>query len=100
MLDENLRRNGRSSNTTRPAGANTSHASIFAPYKTKPPKAISKTALAAAAASAGIVITPAAHTAGSTTSVTPVASNTTVSSVTPAAIVDGLVIQVTPHHNG
>lgn len=100
LLDENIRRVARNDSTTRTAGTNTSHAPIFAPYKTKPPKAISKTALAAAAASAGIVITPAAHAAGSGTSVTPVTSNTTVSSVTPAAIVDGLVMQVTPHRNG
>lgn len=100
LLDENIQRTVRKTGDAKTAGAKPNGVSIFAPYKVKPPKAISKTALAAAAASADIAITPAAHMTGSGTSGTPAGANTVVCAATPAAIVDGVVMQVTPHHNG
>lgn len=95
LLDESLRRPAK--NSAGVSGGGRGHCAIFAHYKARPPKAISKTALAAAATSAGLATTPTAHAAGS---VTPAVPGTAVSSAAPAAIVDGLVMQVAPHHNG
>lgn len=98
LLDENIRRTARSSSiTASAANASDSDDRLFAPYKIKPPKAISKAALAAAAASAGI---PAAPTAGSGSTAAAAAPGTPASAITPSVIVDGLVMQVTPHRNG
>lgn len=104
LLDENLRKAPRSTGaaaaaTGRPAAVPNA---VFAPYRPKPPKAISRSALLAATMSAGIAgATPApggrrhaATVAASTVSGGPVAA------ITPAAIVDSLVMQVIPHYNG
>ncbi len=96
LLDESIPKAVRNLGAIRRAGYTTSTPSLFAPYKTKLPKAISKTALAVAAASAGITTNPI----GSGTPVTPVISHTAASPAVPIAIVEGLVMQVVPHHNG
>ena len=100
LLDENIRKTARNSNiTTSTTNANSGGNGdrLFAPYRIKPPKAISKAALAAAAASAGIPVT---STVGSGSTAVHSAPNTPTSITIPSVIVDGLVMQVTPHHNG
>lgn len=81
----------------------TDEAPLFGKYHTKPPRALSKTAMTAAAASAGISI-PDVHTTAREEEHTPGSSETAPNigsgSSALTAIVDGLVIQVVPHHNG
>lgn len=104
LLDESVRRIERNASSASSSSAVNRSPSekVFAPYRTKPPKAISKSLLTAAAAHAGI------DTHTTLLRQTSIPSNTgTIQAhsvpdfpIIPAGIVDGLVMQVTPHHNG
>lgn len=92
LLDEAARWTTRGAGI--PAGGQSALSGLFAPYRTKPPRALSKTVMAAAAGAAGIGAAgnPAAlPEAGAAAPAVPAA---------PICIVDGLVMQVIPAANG
>lgn len=109
LLDESKRdktaRSSASSSST--SGSASSSPSVFGPFTIKPARAIPKSLMVAAAASAGIVMDPVKAKSSKTKSnkhINGTAAKATAPS-TPAPVVmpilaDGFVIQVIPHHNG
>ena len=104
LLDENNAQPARHPSKRKTGESTGAVAPLFTSYKTKPPKAISKAAITAAAESAGIVVgssttSPAAAPVSNPSIMQPMQGSATSPSI-PASIVDGLVMQVAPHHNG
>lgn len=101
LLDETTSRSKASSSTETTGTNSASTTPIFKTYNPKPARSIPKSVVLSAASSAGIVlpnVNPTPTTA-STASATPSVSATTTPATIPL-LINGLIIQVIPHHNG
>lgn len=106
LLDEvTAKRTTQSSGTKKTNGGASSGsaatASLFPPFSVKPAKAIPKSLMTTAAASAGIIMAPSTQTKAQP--VQPSSQTTQTQTTTPVILpllVDGFVIQISPHHNG
>lgn len=101
LLDESTsRRKTITQNTSGPSVGVAATPNPFGAFKAKPARSIPKSVMQAAAVSAGIVL-PAPNTGAISSNQSPQMSPTPANTpnVLPI-IVDGFVIQVTPHHNG
>lgn len=105
LLDEDpTKRTTQSSGAKRTSRTQVSDVSedpLFPPFAVKPAKAIPKSLMTAAAASAGIIVNSPPKTKSQTT--LPSGQTTRAQSTKPIVLpllVDGFVIQISPHHNG
>lgn len=100
LLDESKAKPTSTSSRSATTSSSSGAIPLFKPYRAKPPKAISKAAVAAAAKSAGIAVPHTPATSGSGVTASTSTTSTTMPHIRLSSIIDGLVMQVAPHKNG